>query len=240
MIVVLAVDGLEYDKVEEFGCKNLKQEYYGKTDISEFSEPRTMVLWSSFITGMNKENEVLEDGKKEMWNKKWNINETFFSVFNDPVVLDLPGFSYDVEAHEKSRKLLKQFFETKDADIKEEIRKEYNQDAFEQHKKIKGQFFRALNKEHDFVLGYFSAVDAIGHLNFGNKILMKMLYDEMEEIAGEIRKVPNVKLLILSDHGMKALGFFGEHSVCGFWSTNFKDLGAPKITDFYDLLVELK
>ncbi|MBD3247555.1 hypothetical protein GF378_02960, partial [Candidatus Pacearchaeota archaeon] len=51
MIVILAIDALEYDKVEEFNCKNLKQEYYGKTDISEFSQPRTMVLWSSFMTG---------------------------------------------------------------------------------------------------------------------------------------------------------------------------------------------
>ena len=89
--------------MEEFDCKNLKQEYYGKTDISEFSQPRTMVLWGSFVTGKNKERAVLEDGNKEMWNKKWDIGETFFSYFNNPVVLDLPGFSYDLKVHEKSR-----------------------------------------------------------------------------------------------------------------------------------------
>jgi hypothetical protein len=236
MIVVLAIDALEYEKVEEFNCDKLKQDYYGKTDISEFSQPRTMVLWSSFMTGENKEDAVLEDGNKEMWSKKWDIKETFFSNFKNPVVLDLPGFSYDLEAHEKSRKLLKDFFETEDKEKKEEVRKQYNNDSFEHHKKVKQEFFKALKEEHDFILGYFSVIDVIGHLNFGNKVLMKMLYKEMEEIVDEIKKNPNVKLLILSDHGMKAIGQFGDHSEYGFWSSNFKKLDTPKITDFYDLL----
>ena len=79
MIIVLAVDALEFNKVEEFNCRNLKQEYFGKTNISEFSQPRTMVLWSSFMTGQNKEKDVLSNGNKEMWNKKWDIKETLFS-----------------------------------------------------------------------------------------------------------------------------------------------------------------
>ena len=70
MIVILAIDALEYEKVIEFNCNNLKQKFYGKTNIKEFSQPRTMVLWSSFMTGMNKEKQVLADGDKEMWNKK--------------------------------------------------------------------------------------------------------------------------------------------------------------------------
>jgi hypothetical protein len=48
MIVVLAIDALEYEKVLEYRCMNLMQTHFGKTDISEFSEPRTIVLWSSF------------------------------------------------------------------------------------------------------------------------------------------------------------------------------------------------
>ena len=238
MIVVLAIDALEYDKIEEFNYKNLKQNYCGKTDISEFSQPRTMVLWSSFMTGMNKEKDVLKDGNREMWNKKWDIKETFFSNFQNPIVLDLPGFSYNLEVHERSRKLLKAFFETEDKDKKEEVRKEYNKDAFDHHKKIKEEFFKVLKSgEHDFVLGYFSVADIIGHLNFGNEIMMKMIYKELDEIAAEIKKMPDVKLIVLSDHGMKALGIFGDHSEYGFWSTNFKDLGNPKITDLAKIIL---
>lgn len=241
MVVILAIDGLEYEKVEGCRYENLRQKYCGKTDISQFSEPRTMVLWSSFITGKNKEKEVLEDGNKEMWNKKWDIDETFFSAFDNPAVIDLPGFSYDTETHERSRELLKQFFGTEETYKKEKIRKEYNRQALEHHKEVKEKFLKATSDgRNDIVLGYFSAIDAIGHLNFSNKFLIKMLYGEMEELAGGIRDIPSVRLLILSDHGMKALGDFGEHTHYGFWSANFADLGTPKITDFYDLLMELK
>ena len=240
MIIVVAIDALEYELIEEFDCKNLKQDYYGKTNISEFTEPRTMVLWSSFMTGMNKEKEVLIDGNKEMWNKKWDINETFFSSFKNPVVLDLPGFSYDLDAHEKSRKLLKSFFETQNKEEKENVRKEYNKDAMEHHKKIKNQYEDALNEEHDFILGYFSSIDVIGHLNFGNKTLMKMLYKEMDEIVERLKQRFNCHVIVLSDHGMRAIGMFGDHSEYGFWSTNFKNLETPRITDFKKIIEELE
>ena len=66
-----------------------------------------------------------------------------------------------------------------------------------------------------------------------------MLYKEMEEIVDEINKIQDLKLIILSDHGMKAIGMFGDHSEYGFWSTNFKDLQTPKITEFQDFIKEL-
>jgi len=239
MIVVLAIDALEYKLADEFNCRNLKQEFYGKTDISEYSQPRTMVLWSSFMTGKNKEKEVLADGKKEMWDKKWDIKETFFSFFKNPAVIDLPGFGYDLEAHEKSRRLLKEYFEAETEEEKEKIKKKHNNQAFEHHKKIKEDFFKALDEGHDFVLGYFSVADVIGHLNFGNKIMMRMIYKELDEIAGKV-KAKCDRLIILSDHGMYAIGEYGDHSNYGFWSTNFKELKKPKITDFYNIIKDIK
>ncbi len=242
MIIIFAIDALEYEKVEEFDCENLKQDFYGKTDISEFSQPRTMVLWSSFITGKNKEKDVLKDGDKEMWDKKWPLEQTFFSEFRNPVVLDLPGYSYDKEVHDKSRELLKNYFEARDKKEKDNIRKQYNKDAFEHHRKIKKEFFKALEQgysKHELVLGYFSVADVIGHLNFGNTAMMKMIYKDLDEIAEKISK--KGELIILSDHGMKAIGMFGEHSTYGFWSTNFKaGLKNPGITDFYKLIISLK
>jgi len=240
MIIVFAIDALEYNKVEEFNCNKLKQDHYGKTNITEFSQPRTMVLWSSFMNGENKEKDVLGEGNQEMWNKRWDVKDTVFSEFEKPVVLDLPGFSYDLEAHEKSRELLKSFFTIDDKEKKEEIRKEYNQDAFAHHKKIKEEFLKVLKEDHDFVLGYFSVIDVIGHLNFGNTTLMKMLYKEMQEIMDEIKKIPDAKVIVLSDHGMESVGMFGDHSNYGFWSTNFEDLGNPKITEMADVIRRLK
>lgn len=227
-MIILAIDGLEYEYVKKFNCKHLMQEFHGKTDISEFTEPRTMVLWSSFITGKNKEKDVLKDGNKEMWDKKWPINETFFSRFKSPVVIDLPGFSYNKDIHDKSRELLKKFFN--EEENKEDIKTQYNKEAFSHHKEIKKQFFKALEEDHDLILAYFSVADIIGHLNFGNNIMMKMIYDELDDIAKEIK---DKKPLILSDHGMKAIGMFGDHSNYGFWSYH-KDLKTPKITEFQE------
>ena len=234
-VIIIAIDALEYNLVEEFDCKNLKQEVYGKTDISEFSQPRTMVLWSSFLTGKNKEKEILSLGDKEMWHYRVNVNETFVSKFKNPKVIDLPGFSYDLEQHDKERILLKKFFEEED---KEKIKEEYNKLALEHHKKIKKEFEKALKENHDLIIAYFSVVDVIGHLNFGNKTLMKILYKEMDEIARKARELGKT-VLVISDHGMKAIGKFGDHSDYGFWSLNRKiDLGKPKLTEFKDIILK--
>lgn len=232
MIVVFAIDALEYNLVEKFDCVHLKQKFYGKTDISEFSEPRTMVLWSSFMTGKNMEKEILKKGDKEMWNTRIPKEDTFFSRFEDPEIIDLPGFSYDLAQHERERELLKAFFDTSGKEEKNAVRKEYNDHAFEHHRKIKEEFKDALGQDHDFVLGYFSVADVVGHLNFGNNLLMKMIYKDLDDIAKEIDDT----MIVLSDHGMEAIGSFGDHSSYGFWSTDFKDLGTPKIRDFSELI----
>ncbi len=236
MIIVLAIDALEYSLVEEFNCRNLKQKYYGKTDISEFSQPRTMVIWSSFITGENKEKQVLND--EDMWSRRWPIEQTFLSKFKNPVVLDLPGFSYQLEVHKRSRELLKKFFTAVSQDEKQAIRKKYNEDAMAHHKKVKADFLKALKENHDFVLGYFSAIDVIGHLNFGNRLMMKLLYKEADEIAKLCAEKSN-RFIVLSDHGMKAIGMFGDHSEYGFWATNFKELANPRITDIWKTLFQI-
>jgi hypothetical protein len=232
MITVLAIDALEYTLVEEFNCKNLKQKFYGKTNISEFSEPRTMVLWSSFMTGKNMEKEILSKGDKEMWNIEIDIKDTFFNIFKNPKIIDLPGFNYDRGQHYKERQLLKKFFDTKNENKRRDIRSEYNDFSFRHHKKIKQEFSNALNGKYDFVLGYFSVADVIGHLNFGNKTMMKIIYEDFDDIAKNVKN----NYIVLSDHGMENIGMFGDHSRYGFWSTSFKDLGNPKITDLYKII----
>ncbi len=241
MTVVFAIDALEYEKVEEFGCENLKQVTYGKTDISDFDQPRTMVLWSSFMTGENKEEEILARGDKEMWNTQFSLEDTFFSKFDNPEIIDLPGFSYDREQHEREREMMKEFFdEAESQEEKDEIRKKYNQHALGHHREIKEKFLSTLKEDHDFVLGYFSGADVIGHLNFGNNTLMKMIYDDLDEIAEKIKEIRDDHLLILSDHGMEGVGMFGDHNDYGFWSFDGKcGLERPKLTDFADFLLNL-
>jgi hypothetical protein len=234
MIVILAIDALEYDLVEKFRCRNLMQKFYGKTDISEFSEPRTMVLWSSFMTGKNMEQEILALGDKEMWNARIETARTFFSEFINPAIIDLPGYNYDIPQHATERDLLRQFFDTPSNPEKESLREEYNRVAFDHYKKIKRKFSQALLESHDLVLCYFSIADVIGHLNFGNTILMKMIYRDLDEIAGSV----DSPLLVVSDHGMKPIGIFGDHSSYGFWSSNAYDLGVPGISSFSKIVLD--
>jgi hypothetical protein len=235
MIVVLAIDALEYDLVEKFQCRHLMQKFYGKTDISEFSEPRTMVLWSSFMTGKNMESEILALGDKEMWNTRIETERTFFSGFKNPAIIDLPGYNYDLLQHEAERSLLRKFFEAQGNPEKEIVRESYNRLVFAHHQKIKAEFLSALTGTHDLVLGYFSIADVIGHLNFGNLFMMKMIYRDLDEIAGMIEH----PMLVLSDHGMKPVGIFGDHSEYGFWSSASTDLGLPKIIDFPKIVTDL-
>lgn len=235
MTIVLAIDALEYKLVEEFNCENLKQRFYGKTDIMEFSEPKTMVLWSSFMTGKNMENEIVAKGDKEMWNTRLDLKDTFFRSFKNPKIIDLPGFNYFTEQHEQERGFLKKFFDANTEEDKKNIRKAYNNLAFAHHRRIKQEFNSVLQEDYDFVLGYFSVADVIGHLNFGNRAMMKMIYRDLDEIAGNIDE----SYIVLSDHGMERLGIFGDHSNYGFWSTGFRDLGSPKITDFAGIIKQI-
>jgi hypothetical protein len=236
MMVVFAIDALEYTLVERFNCSHLLQMYHGKTNIAEFSEPRTMVLWTSFMTGMNAESRVMALGDREMWNLSLDIGETFFKSYRNPAVIDLPGFSYDLEQHARERGLLRQYFETENLEEKDRIREEYNRLAFQHHRRIKAAFGKALAEGHDFVLGYFSIADVLGHLNFGNTVLMNMIYQDLDEIAGGVKET----MIVLSDHGMVRMGIFGDHSGYGFWSTRDRDLGTPKITDFCNILAEMR
>lgn len=57
---------------------------------------------------------------------------------------------------------------------------------------------------------YFDLADMIGHLGFGIKEKMKIIYEE--------RLKEGDKLLIISDHGIKAIERYGDH---GFYSFNF-------------------
>ncbi|MBD3261546.1 MAG: hypothetical protein GF334_07690 [Candidatus Altiarchaeales archaeon] len=239
VIVVYAIDALEHILVEKFQNKNLMQTTYGKTDITQFSQPRTMVLWSSFMTCEDKEQAVLSLGDEKMWGVRWPLEETFFKEFKNPKIIDLPGFNYDMDVHDKSRALLKEYFESEDRQTKAEVKKQYNQDAYQHHRSVKKEFLESLEDGHDFVLGYFSAADVLGHLNFGNKTMMRMIYKDLDEIAAEVQKKTD-KILVLSDHGMKAIGEFGDHSEYGFYSTSWEsNLEHPRITDFGDILTRL-
>ena len=56
-VIILGIDAIEYDLIEKWNLKNLKQKEYGKTilPLSSGQEPATEIIWPCFITGKEPE-----------------------------------------------------------------------------------------------------------------------------------------------------------------------------------------
>jgi len=225
-MIILGLDALDKNMVEKFNCKNLKQTEYGETNISEFELERTVVLWASFLTGKNMEKNI---PLKEQWDFKLKKGETFFKYFNSYKTIDVPAFSHKEKIHEEERKLMKGYFENKNSI------EEFDNVVWQIHEENKSEFFDSL-ENIEILMGYFNLADSIGHMSFGDHKKMKNVYKELDSIAREIKNSDNF-IIIVSDHGMKAVGRFGDHSKHGFYSCNQKiNLKTPKITDFFNII----
>jgi hypothetical protein len=230
MIVILGYDGLEHEKVLEYQLDGLMLRSFGKTDISMFSDARTMVIWSSFLASENLEKEILSS--QNMWSFKLPLERTFFSRFEKYLALDVPGFSQDVEFHKREREMLAKTIE----DLS--LVREYDAMVLKHHNEIKEKLFSALDEDYELIMAYFDTADMIGHVSFGINAKMRIIYKELESIARDVAKRAD-HLLILSDHGMKAVGRFGDHSSYGYWATNLDvDWKQPKITELAQLFLK--
>lgn len=225
-MIILALDALDLDLVKRFDCLNLMQKEYGQTDLSEFQLERTVVLWASFLTGKNMEARIPVEGQ---WDFKLETEETFLRFFESIETIDVPAYSLREENHKEERRLLKAYFDEK-ASVEE-----YDEVVWKNHEENKKLLFPSLGK-FDLVMSYFDLADAIGHLSFGISSKMKQVYEELENLAKQVKEEDGFTLIV-SDHGMKAVGRYGDHSRNGFYSLN-KTMGldVPKITDFYQLI----
>jgi hypothetical protein len=72
-VVVLGLDGLEYELVKKFKLNSVKQKRYIKTDLTDFAGSFTPVIWASMLTGKKDRNMEAVfgrvDEKKDAWSK---------------------------------------------------------------------------------------------------------------------------------------------------------------------------
>jgi hypothetical protein len=201
------------------------QQEYGKTDISDFKQARTVVLWASFLTGKNMESQI---PIKTQWEFNVKSEQTFLNCFDSYKAIDVPAFSHK-SSHIKERELLKGYFQEK-ATVEE-----FDDIVWKIHEENKKDFLSAIGK-FDIIIGYFNLADSIGHLSFGLDEKMARVYQELDQLARRI-KDSDESILIISDHGMEAVGRYGDHSKNGFYSFKQKrGLDLPKITSFYELI----
>jgi len=225
-LIILALDALDLNMVKKFNCKNLMQQEHGQTNLSNFNLKRTVVLWASFLTGKNMEAKI---PVKTQWEFKLSTQETFLKFFETFNAIDVPAYSHK-KSHEEERRLLKAYFND------EATVEEFDAIVWKIHEENKKDFFDSLEK-FNLTMGYFNLADSIGHLSFGIHQKMKDTYEELDSLAKEVKKSSEDFILTISDHGMKALGRYGDHSDKGFYSINKKlGLNFPKITDFYNLI----
>ena len=229
-MIILALDALDLNMVKKYDCRNLMQLEYGQTDISEFELARTVVLWASFLTGKNMEAKI---PVKTQWEFKLGMKETFFQFFKSYEAVDVPAFSLKEKNHAEERRLLKAYFD------EQATVEEYDAVVWENHEENKDDFFSSLG-QFDIVMGYFDLADAIGHLSFGIPEKMEKVYAELDKLAGQVASASDDFILVISDHGMKAVGRYGDHSRNGFYSANRKlGLHLPRIMDFYGMIREV-
>lgn len=177
------------------------------------------------------ENEIPIEGQ---WQFQLEEEETFLRFFDSHHTIDLPAMSYKQRNHQKERKLLEGYFDD-NATVQE-----YDQRVWENHRENKEEFLGQLG-EHQLLIGYFNLADAIGHLSFGVYTKMKKVYQELNQLAEKTLQNSDDLTLIISDHGMKKVGRFGDHTQHGYYSTNTAlDLGQPKITDFHSIIKGVK
>jgi len=205
------------------------QNEHGQTDISDFNLERTVVLWASFLTGRNMETDI---PTKTQWEFKLPTQETFLPFFKTFTSIDVPAYSHK-KIHEEERRLLKAYFNDQ-ATVQE-----FDAIVWKIHEESKKEFFDSLGK-FDLIMGYFNLADSIGHLSFGIQEKMKLIYQELDRMTEEAKSSEDF-ILVISDHGMKPLGRYGDHTKNGFYSANKKlSLTLPKITDFYNLMRSLR
>ena len=224
-VIILALDALDLDQVQKYNCKNLMQKEYGQTNISNFKQARTTVLWASFLTGKNMEAQI---PLKTQWEFKVSPEQTFLKFFEKYKTIDVPTFSHKA-SHTEERELLKGYFEEK-ATVDE-----FDRLVWKIHDENKREFLAAVGK-FDLLMGYFNLADSIGHLSFGITEKMAEVYRELDNLAQRVKEADD-HILIISDHGMEAVGRFGDHSRHGFYSFNHElGLNLPRITRFHDLI----
>jgi hypothetical protein len=74
--VVLGFDGLEFELVEEFSLRNLKQKAYCKLSLEDFPVPSTPLIWSSMLIGRPVKDlikEFMRFPRSLRWGTSWKM-----------------------------------------------------------------------------------------------------------------------------------------------------------------------
>lgn len=162
--------------------------------------------------------------------------KTIFDHVNKSIAINIPSYNWNFD-YVVTNFLRKAINDPEGFGTKLE---EYVYNIFQKERK---NFLKALQRENwDLIMVYIRLADDLGHLYGGNPKKLIKLYTVLDNFAMEVKNSMDSEdiLLIVSDHGMKSFGRYGDHSDHGFYSCNWKlYLENPKITDFFQIILEM-
>jgi hypothetical protein len=266
-ILILGLDGLEYDLVVSGKLRSLLQNTFGKIEIGpEYCTmvdgeptPYTPIVWSSFITGLPPRLHRVRD--------LWTYGQTLDTIKRFPLFSKIRG---------KRRLLWKVGLKPRTPNIKDLKAKtlfdliqpsiaidiigynpwgymanlassktidEYIKNAERLFKKKKKTILKEIEADWKLFMAYIHFTDAAGHCYSFRRL--KTVYQALDNFLFKIKEIlgDNTLCLVISDHGMekkkKGNGRLHTHSTHAFYSFNFKtDWRPKKITDFFPKILE--
>lgn len=226
-VLIIALDGLEYDLVVKERMRFLLQKTYGKIDISpEYCTlvegeltPYTPIIWASFITGLPPHKHKIRD--------LWTYGKVFDSIKRFPPLRAIKGkrkfvWRLGLKPRTPNKKDLRAttIFDVIEPSTAIDVIgynpwgymeklsssktiDEYIHGAkklFELKKKV---VFEEIKKNWNLFMAYIHFTDAAGHCyGFGR---LKTVYRAMDYFVSEVKEIvgADTLCLIVSDHGME-------------------------------------
>ena len=268
-LLILALDGLDYDLVVKWRLKNLMQTCYGRhrTIVSpRYGEPLTPTIWASFLTGKRPEEHGVDGwytygrfldkirfmpiirwvkGKRRLLSKlglKPRIVDR--RDLRTPTLLDIvkPSKALFVPAINEPTWIHREYEEALMRGLGNYIAK-----IWEIHGFRKRAFFKELgNGFWKLFMAWFDIADLLGHVCIcKHRLELLKAYMDLDRLVVQAKKIlgDDVILLIVSDHGIRpAEDGGGERSEHGFWSLSVEPPGwwhIDTILDFKENILKL-
>jgi len=229
-VVMILFDSLEYDLVEKFDCKVLKQKEHGKIDLTIYFQDRpqgpgapakTPEVYASFLTG------VIPKDYVKLYRKLDKLYTSIFKLAGIDRYGRPTALAIDVPAYCRLNKswidkitgfpLFVRYW-------KEKWPLKMSEIEYYKYMDIKASYANLIRLlGFDLIMFYFKETDKLHHAyNDYEKYEghIRKMYRKCEDIAEQIIEAFSDKetlFIIFSDHGTNLRGGHSNH---GFWSSN--------------------
>jgi len=263
-MVILGIDGLDYDLIIKWDLENLMQKEYGRITVpisEKIGVPKSPQVWASFLTGeYSKEMDLIARRRargekivrilreirrvlplslglaKKISKPSKQISPSRFPKLNCKTFLDFPEVrEVNAPFYSFDNKTFDLSFKYSQGDISiDEYVAELEKILLNKQRLVLRELER--DRKSKVIFFYIHALDLLQHITFvkGQEFLRKY-YEGLDLFLSKINQIEKGIIIVVSDHGFNFET--GSHSMNGFYSSN--EIIRPKpsdITDFYKIV----